>query len=136
MGEIQQLDAIDREAYLQAMVAVARADRQIRSAELEFLQNQASALDVDLEPLLDGPAPDLAGIRVRTNAQTRRMIVRDCITLAAVDGEYAESERAHVRQVAEALGVSGVRVAAIEAWLQRYSEVLDEGQRLLTNDDE
>lgn len=125
------LERIDRVAYLKALISVAHADLKLQPAELEFLRNQAEAFDVDLEPLLDKPEADLSGICERINLPTRRMIIRDCITLAVVDGEYSDVEREQIGRVAESLGVSSERMAALEGWLERYSAVLEEGQALL-----
>lgn len=125
------LEAIDREAYLRALVAIAHADDELHETELAFLRHQAEVLDVDLDAILESPRVALERLRERTDAITRRMVIRDCITLAAIDGELDATERARIREVAEQLGVSAARVDALESWLARYSALLEEGETLL-----
>lgn len=132
MIEVAQIiEGFEAEVYLKALIAVAQADG-VSSSERDFIQNQATLLGVDevnFEMMIS-----LDDLSNQINAVTRRIIVRDCIVLATVDGDYTENERRRIAGIAEALGVTPERTAQLENWLQQYSDLLEEGQRLLVRD--
>jgi hypothetical protein len=57
-------------------------------------------------------------------------IIRDCIVLGSLDGDFTDLERAKVYDVASLLGKSKSDVDAVETWLKRLWAVMEEGNRL------
>ena len=128
LDAVEVLEGFDAEVYVRALVAVAQTDG-VRDEERAFITDHAAALGVtppDFEQNVD-----VATLGKGTPEVTRRMIVRDCIVLASMDGDYTATERERIRDIARQLGVDSDVVAKLEAWITKYSDVLGEGQRLL-----
>lgn len=124
----EQFDAI---AYLTALSVVANADG-IADVERDFIYQQAAMLGADLDAL---NLEELAkkGIEsIEATELTRRVILRDCIFLAALDGEYTETERKHVQRLGEMLGISSQLVARIERWAEQYMKLIEESEAILS----
>ncbi len=66
---------------------------------------------------------------------TRRVVVRDCILLGCIDGEYTDAERAWVHRIATWLGVDLEASDRLEDWLRRYFDLMEEQEMLLSGFD-
>lgn len=128
---VEVLEGFDAKAYLDALVAVAKADG-VKPEEREFIVQQAASLGI--EPDFEHPI-DLTILRSASSIVTRRIIIRDCIVLAAVDGDYSANERERIGEIASGLGVDARTVERIEDWIKRYSDILEEGQRIFAGSD-
>lgn len=125
------LENFDAEVYVRALVAVAQTDG-VRDEERAFITDHAGALGVpvpDFETRID-----VGTVGAGTSDVTRRMIVRDCIVLAALDGDFSSAERERIKDIAGHLGVSPAMAQKLEAWVTKYAEVVEEGQQLLASE--
>jgi len=122
------LEGFDAEAYLQALVAVAQTNG-VKDEEVEFIKHQAESLGIAAVDF-DQPV-DLTAIAKTASSVTCRIILRDCIVVAAADGDFTDSERERINEIAGCLGVDLEVVGKLESWMQRYSDVLKEGQELI-----
>jgi len=129
-----KLSSSEAQSYLSALLTVAAVDG-ISAEEMRYIERQAQILGVSVDALMIEPAADLEALRQQCSAETRRMIVRDCITLASIDNDYNELERASVRRISEQLGVTRERLRALEAWTQEYWDVVQRGEHLLRDGD-
>ncbi len=62
---------------------------------------------------------------------TRRVVLRDCILIACLDGEYSDTERAWIHRICEWLGLSTTTADLFEDWFHRYFDLIDEQEALL-----
>ncbi|MCA9641034.1 MAG: hypothetical protein H6718_06730 [Polyangiaceae bacterium] len=122
------LSDFDGPTYLNALIAVAQVDG-VKPEEEAFINGQAEAMGLPL-PDLATPA-DVAASAVASTV-TKRIIVRDCIVLASVDGSYTENERKRIFDVARHLDVSDALVERMERWVTDYTRILEEGQAILS----
>ena len=129
-----KLSPSEAQSYLSALLTVAAADG-ISTEEMGYIERQAQILGVSVDALMIEPAADLEALRAQCSPATRRMIVRDCITLASIDNDYNEVERQAVRRISEQLGVTQERLEAFEAWTREYWDVVQRGEHLLRDDD-
>lgn len=125
----QILKDFDGSAYLSALVAVAQADG-VTPEEEEFIRGQAEAMGIPM-PDLTKPV-EVATVADVASTVTKRVIVRDCIVLALVDGHYTENERQRIFDIARQFGVEPALVERMERWAKDYSRVLAEGQAILS----
>lgn len=124
------LEDFDSVTYLRLLVAQAQVDGLVPE-ERDYILLRGAMLGVDTEPLLAEPLRELPPVDPATSETTRRVILRDCIVLACIDGDYTETERARVHEVADWLSVPHSSVDRIEDWLRRYWELMDEAEALL-----
>jgi len=132
MLAISQIEEqFDPKIYLRALASVAHADG-VLDVERQFIEQQAASLGIDQEEINLSQPVDLDSLTSTASDLTRRLIVRDCIVLASLDDDYTGNERRHIRHLAARLGVSEDVVGKLEDWVNRYSTILEEGQRLLS----
>ena len=127
---IDLLPDFQAEPYIHTLQAVAVADGLFQ-VEIDYVANQAKLLEVDLLPYDDIPPLDLDKLGRDCSAVTRRMILRDCIVLSYIDGEFSEPERVLVDKICDALDLDRSLVKRFEDWLHQYDAVLTSGTKLI-----
>lgn len=122
---------IDGPSYLKTIIAVASADGEVHEKEREFINVQAQVLSLNSEDYWRHSEHDLGFLSgVEMSRPTCMTILRDCIVLGHLDGDFTETERTKVYDVASLLGRSKSEVDAIETWLKSLWAVMEEGNRL------
>lgn len=122
----------DPAVYIQALVTLAHVDGLL-PIERQYVEAKARLLAVDIAwDAADGKLPPIAE---SVSELTRRVIVRDCIVLAGVDGEFSDDERKVVHRIAAWLEVEESACDRIEDWLRRYWELMDEAEALMSGFD-
>lgn len=127
--------AFDASAHLAVLVAVAMADGELDPRERTVLERHASMTNSSIDEAIER-AKDLQFLtRLQTSERTRRAILRDCIVLAKVTGEYRARERQRISEIVVALGMPERALAEAEqraeaiappvidrapAWLEDY----------------
>ena len=123
--------SFDATAYLKALIAVALADGGMAPEELNFIEVQAKLLAQDLDHLLQEPSQSLKAQAHRLSPKTKMIIIRDCISMAHMDKDYAASERERILEIARDLGLGPEEVIKWEDWLSDYWAILDRGDQLM-----
>lgn len=108
-------ERLDGHAWLTALAAVAMADGVIDPRERAFLGRHAELLGASLLEAFEASRSLAPLAALSTTDRTRRAILRDCVLLANVDGEYHPEERARIEQIAKLLGLSDADVREAEA---------------------
>ena len=129
---IHMMRDFDPATYIQALVALAHIDG-LFDIERDYVEAKAALLGVDCDWSV--VSAELQPIASQTSELTRRIIVRDCILLASVDGEYSDAERTAIHRIATWLKVDEAACDRIEDWLRRYWELMDEAEALLSGFD-
>ncbi len=124
------LEDFDAETYLRALIAVVKV-HGIEPVEHDYVEARAKLLGVDATDLWEEDLEDLPPVAESVSDTTRRVVVRDCILMGCIDGEYTDDERAWVHRIAAWLGVSTHTCNLFEDWLRRYFDLLDEQEALL-----
>ncbi|MED5369542.1 MAG: hypothetical protein VX899_00885 [Myxococcota bacterium] len=120
----------DPHTYLRLLVAQALVDG-MTAEERDYILLRGALLDVDATELLERPLQTLPPVDPGLSETTRRVILRDCIVLACIDGDFSEAERERVHRLAEWLSVPVESVDRIEDWLHRYWDLMEEAEALL-----
>ena len=135
MTEPNQENLIDLhdESYFAVLVATAATDGEINEDELGFIHAQASMLDYDISELIERP-PTLENIKLnQITKETRALVIRDCISLAYIDGDCNNAEKEFIRIVSEKVGLEAAKVEALEQWLKDYWGLMERGAELLSD---
>ena len=107
--------------YLKALITVAMADNLIHETEKEYITLQAKMLSLDINEFWDAPEKDLSFLKPSKMSNVHRMVLlRDCIILSSVDGEYSMVERASILEIASMLHLEESDVENIEDWRNEY----------------
>ena len=130
LQELRMLEDFDADSYFAALLMIATTNGTISETELSFLKGQAHLLNFDLEQLLACTTRPNIEKLASSSVMTKRIILRDCISLANIDGNYDDSERKHVTEIAAQWGVGEDEIQNIEQWLEEYWAVMEKGKNL------
>ena len=132
----------DRVDYLKAIMACARAGKELAPAEKAWVIGYGAACGahqatIDALEGYDGEEDVLAILeRNMPVANTwGRVAVFDAIRASSADGAYGDDERAAVRREASRLGVDEEVVVALEALYEREQELKRDRIALVFGDD-
>jgi len=124
------LDDFDAKTYLQALITVVKMDG-VKEIERQYVDARAALLGVDSAPLWAEEITELPPVSEDVGVVTRRVVIRDCILMACIDGDYTDRERSRVHQIAAWLSLEEQTCDHFEDWLRRYFELMDEQEALL-----
>lgn len=124
------LDDFDAETYLRALIVVVKV-HGVEPVERDFVVSRARILGVDDSHLWDDGVDELPPLPEGMSDMTRRVVLRDCILIACIDGEYTDTEREWIHRICAWLGLSLQTADLFEDWFHRYFDMMDEQEALL-----
>ncbi len=128
----QLLNEFDQQEYLETLIILAKADKKITVEERSFIEAQAILLNVDITPYWETLGDDLSVLDPsRTSRVTKMIILRDSIALGYIDGNYDQSEKELVLEVAKRLLLTETDIEVMENWLKEYWAVIEKGKKLI-----
>lgn len=127
-------DTVDKTAYMNGMVRLAKADGTVADEERGFILNAAQGLGLTAEQIadLDSCFTSLEKKRVTfTNRGSAAFFIQEAIQLCMVDGQYDDSEKQEIRNIAAENGLNESDVAAFEEWIQEGLAWRSRGEALV-----
>jgi len=122
----------DSEQYLRILVAIAKSDPFNGSPEIDYVRSQAERLGLDFFQFWNSTEKDLFIERVKVSHTTAMLILKDCIWIATLDGNFTLNEKELVYRYAERLDVPRSEVDALEEWLDEYRRLSKKWNALIT----
>lgn len=122
--------------YAEIMVIVASVDGMLVKEELAIIEALMGRcmmhpeMRVDVRNLLENP-PALDLVLSKLKPVVLKIALRDAILVAAVDGEYDESEIKVIKAIARAAGVRKKELSALFEWVKTGWEWHNESFQLL-----
>lgn len=114
-------DIADKTAYMNGMVRLAKADGTVADKERAFILNAAQGLGLAAEQIVDldsrFTSPEKEQVTF-TNRGSAAFFIQEAIQLCMVDGQYDDSEKQEIRDIAEENGLNESDVTAFEEWIQ------------------
>ncbi len=120
---VDLLDERSREAYVGILIHVAAADGDLvreESAAIEAAMGRAMIRPKQrekLRPQLTEPN-ELGKLLDQLTEDACRVVLRDSMIIAAVDGDYHETELEVIGQIAKASGVSKKELDSLFGWVE------------------
>ena len=120
---VDLLDERSREAYVGVLIHVAAADGDLvreESAAIEAAMGRAMIRPKQREKLRPQLAEQskLAKLLDQLSEDACRVVLRDSMIIAAVDGDYHESELEAIREIAKAGGVNKKELDLLFNWVE------------------
>ena len=120
---VDLLDERSREAYVGVLIHVAAADGDLvreESAAIEAAMGRAMIRPKQREKLRPQLAEQnkLAKLLEQLSEDACRVVLRDSLIIAAVDGDYHESELEAIREIAKAGGVNKKDLDSLFNWVE------------------
>ena len=114
---------LDAQGYIRLLVAVAKSDPANGPPEYEYVKRQANSLSVDIVPIWNETSKHYLLSAITVSRRVAMVIIKDCIMLASLDGNFSIGERERVYRFAERLDVTRADVDAVMAWLEDYNRL-------------
>ena len=114
---------LDAEGYIRLLVAVAKSDPDNGPPENQYVKSQAKSLRVDIVPLWNDTSKNYLLAPIQVSRSVAMVIIKDCVMLASLDGNFSLGERERVYRFAERLDVTRADVDAVVAWLGDYDRL-------------
>tara|TARA_B100001029_G_C15009353_1_gene423215 strand:- start:187 stop:639 length:453 start_codon:yes stop_codon:yes gene_type:complete len=120
---VDLLDERSREAYVGVLIHVAAADGDLvreESAAIEAAMGRAMIRPKQREKLRPKLAEQnkLSKLLDQLSEDACRVVLRDSMIIAAVDGDYHESELEAIKEIAKASGVSKKELDSLFTWVE------------------
>lgn len=122
--------------YAEIMIIVASVDGTLVKEELAIIEALMGRcmmhpeMRVDVRNLLEKP-PVLELVLSKLKPVVLKIALRDAILVAAVDGEYDDSEIAVIKSIAKAAGVNKKELSSLFEWVKTGWEWHNESFQLL-----
>lgn len=114
-------DIVDKTAYMNGMVRLSKADGTVAGEERVFILNAAQGLGLAAEQIVDldsrFTSPEKEQVTF-TNRGSAAFFIQEAIQLCMVDGQYDDSEKQEIRNIAEENDLNESDVTAFEEWIQ------------------
>ena len=113
----------DVTGYAELMVIVASADGTLVKEELAIIEALMGRcmmhpeMRVNIRNMLESP-PSLDLVVAKLNPVVLKIALRDAMLVAAVDGEYDDSEIKVIKALAKAAGVRKKQLSALFEWVK------------------
>lgn len=120
---VDLLDEQSREAYVGILICVAAADGDLvreESAAIEAAMGRAMIRPNRRElmrPWLAEP-PEITKLLGEMSDEAKRVVLRDSLIVAAVDGDYHETEIQVIKKIANAAGVNTKKLESLMEWIE------------------
>ena len=120
---VDLLDERSREAYVGVLIHVAAADGDLvreESAAIEAAMGRAMIRPKQREKLRPQltEQSELSKLLNQLTEEACRVVLRDSMIIAAVDGDYHEAELEAIGQIAKASGVSKDELDSLFGWVE------------------
>ena len=120
---VDLLDEKSREAYVGVLIHVAAADGDLvreESAAIEAAMGRAMIRPKQREKLRPQLTEQnqLSKLLDKLSKDACRVVLRDSMIIAAVDGDYHESELKAIREIAKAGGVKKKELDSLFTWVE------------------
>ncbi|MFH1982306.1 MAG: hypothetical protein ABIL58_10695 [Pseudomonadota bacterium] len=116
-------DDLDAERYIRLLVAVTKSDPDNGPPEYQYVKKQANSLGIDIVPLWNDTSKHYLLEPIQVSRRVALVIIKDCIMLASLDGNFSLGEKEKVYRFAERLDVPRVDVDAVVSWLEDYERL-------------
>jgi uncharacterized membrane protein YebE (DUF533 family) len=133
---VDLLDERSREAYVGILICVAAADGDLvreESAAIEAAMGRAMIRPNRRElmrPWLVEP-PNLDDLLENISEDALRVTLRDSLIIAAVDGDYHESEIDIIKKISNASGITSNELESLTAWVEDGWRLMAKGRGIL-----
>ncbi len=125
---------LDPEMYTRILVAITKADPSNGKPEKAFVRHQATSLSVDFDTIWNDTDKSFEFGHIKVSRQTALTVLRDCILLAGLDGNFSLSEKERVYVYAEKLHVPRSDVKKLEQWVEESRELQKKWLKLLAGE--
>lgn len=132
-NRMADLENFDVEVYFKALLTVSKSDGSLDEVEVEYLKDQATLMNYDINSIINKDI-NFSELHIESTSNfTKKVIIRDCISIANIDNHYDDKEKIEIAKVGEKIGVSKEDIKKIEDWLFEYWGIIEKGEKIMTS---
>lgn len=121
----------DAETYTKLLIAVAKADKDNGPREFDFVKKQAKRFGIDAEAIWNEIDKRFSFSRLKISRATALAVVRDCIILAFLDGNFTLAEKERTYAYAAEMNIPRSEAESLEKWVLDYHALKERWAKLL-----
>jgi tellurite resistance protein len=121
----------DAELYVKILITIAKADKENGPREFDFVKKQAKRFGIDTDAIWNDIDKKFSFSRLKISRPTALAVLRDCIILASLDGNFSLSEKERTYAYAAKLNIPRLEVEYLEKWVQDYHDLKERWKKLL-----
>ena len=95
------------------------------------MKKLADGLSVDIVKIWNETGKNFSLVSMEISRLTAMLLIKDCIMLASLDGNFSLDEKQRVYSYAEKMDVPRSLVDAIEEWLAEYRQLNNKWETLI-----
>lgn len=122
---------LEPELYIRILIAVTKADRNNAEPEINHVREQARLLGVNFAQLWQETDKTFDIGKQPASRTTAMLALKDCITIASMDGNFTLAEKERVYNYASKLDIPRRDVDLLEEWLDEYRALKRKWKRLI-----
>lgn len=124
----------DPQMYIRILVAITKADSSNSKPEIDYVKRQSIGLPVDFDQIWESTDKTFETGRVNVSRHTALTILKDCIALASLDGNFSLTEKERVYVYAEKLNIPQRDVQALEQWVNASRDLELKWKKLVSGE--
>ncbi|RPI78695.1 MAG: hypothetical protein EHM45_05630 [Desulfobacteraceae bacterium] len=121
----------DAETYVKILIAVAKADKDNGPREFDYVKKQAQRLGIDTEMLWIEIDKRFSFSQLKISRATALAVIRDCIILASLDGNFTLAEKERTYAYAAEMNIPRSEAEFLEQWVADYHDLKKRWAKLL-----
>ena len=121
---------VEKKAFLELALAVARADKKIAMEESKILEAYASEMELTLDMNIESASLDVSISELNSKA-ARMATYIELLALANADSDCCSEEMAIIQKVSDEFGISRELAEKCQVWVERITSLYSEGYELI-----
>ena len=121
---------VEKKAFLELALAVARADKKIAMEESKILEAYAFEMGITLDVNIESAGLDVS-IRELKSKVARMATYIELLSLANTDGDCCSEEMAIIQKVSDEFEISKELAEKCQRWVERVTTLYNEGYELI-----
>jgi hypothetical protein len=117
--------------YIKSLISIAKSNGTFDKDEKEFVMYNAElqGIEIDNDMLSQNHSLDDLGVDSLSDG-IKKLIIRDCITLGYIDGDYCDEERKIVSEICAKFQLDKNTPEIIEKWLNSLWAIIKDGNKI------
>lgn len=128
---LQQLNEVEKTAFLELALTVANANGVFDDSEQMMIESYLTEMDlnIDIKTLEIRPFQDI--INVFQDEKVQRIVFMETLAVAFADGIYHEEQKSHIHELKEHFSISDIDYESFKTWISKMNSLYVQAVELI-----